>query len=305
MKKFFIQPTDIKTIFEDLQTIPEGIEIIGARKAWEKSQKGSGIVIAVIDSGCDINHPDLKDNIIGGYNFTNDDEGNKDIFKDYIGHGTHVSGIIAASDNDKGVVGVAPKSKLLVLKVIDKSRSGSYEQVVEAIRYAINWVGPNGEKVSVINMSIGGPHSDEELYEAIKQARKEGIILVAAAGNEGDGNKDSYEVSFPGFYKEVIQVGSVTESLKPSRFSNTNVNLDFVAPGENVLSTHLNGKYVELSGTSMAAPHVSGAIALILNMLELKRDSMTPNIVYLYLMEHAKKLGFSINEEGNGLIQLI
>jgi len=304
MKKFFVQPTEIKAVFADLQTTPEGVEIIGAPKVWGRSKKGSGIVIAVIDSGCDVNHPDLKDNIIGGYNFTNDDGGNKNIFRDYLGHGTHVSGIIAASDNDKGIVGVAPRSQLLILKVIDQSRSGSYKQVVKAIKYATNWTGPNGQKVSVINMSIGGPSSDEELHKAIKEARKEGIILVAAAGNEGDGNKDSYEVSYPGFYKEVIQVGSITESLKPSRFSNTNVNLDFVAPGEHVLSTHLDGKYVELSGTSMAAPHVSGAIALILNLLELKRNSMTPNIVYLYLLEHAKKLGFSINEEGNGLIQL-
>jgi major intracellular serine protease len=304
MKELLLETTNIKSIFDDLQTIPCGIEIIGAQKVWEKSRKGQGIIVAVLDSGCDISHPDLKENIIGGLNFTDDDGGDKTIFTDYLGHGTHVAGIIAATDNGKGVVGVAPKSKLLILKVIDKYNSGSFKRVIEAIEYAAKWVGPNGERVSIVNMSLGGPHHNEELHEVIKKARQDGIIFVAAAGNEGDGKEESFEVSYPGFYEEVIQVGSITEDMKPSKFSNTNVNLDFVAPGENVLSTHLGGKYVELTGTSMAAPHVSGAIALILNMIDQKRDIMTPYIVYSYLLNHAKKLGFSIYQEGNGLVQL-
>jgi major intracellular serine protease len=305
MKEILIETTSIKSLFDDLQTIPTGIEVIRAREVWERSQKGKGIVIAVLDSGCDINHPDLKENIIGGFNFTDDDGGDEAIFTDYLGHGTHVSGIIAATDNGKGVVGVAPLSKLLILKVIDKSNRGSYKQVIEAIEYAAKWVGPNGERVSIINMSLGGARHNEKLHEVIKKARQDGLIFVAAAGNEGDGKEESFEVSYPGFYEEVIQVGSITENMKPSKFSNTNVNLDFVAPGENVLSTHLGGKYVELTGTSMAAPHVSGAIALILNMMDQKRDIMTPYVVYSYLLNHAKKLGFSINQEGNGLIQLV
>src|SRR5699024_8692239 len=110
------------------------------------------------------------------------------VYSDYNGHGTHVAGISAAykSTNGRGLYGVAPKSKLLILKVLDKYGNGSYQNVIRAIQYAMNWTGPNGEKVNIINMSLGGAQPDESLHAYIKAAREQGIILVSAAGNEGD-----------------------------------------------------------------------------------------------------------------------
>ncbi len=279
---------------------------IKARDLWDETDKGSGSVCAVIDSGVDVNHPSLKENIIGVYNFTTDNEGDTTNVTDYSGHGTHVAGIIAGIDKGNGVVGVAPKAKLLILKVIEKNGSGSYENVTKAIRYATDWIGENGEKVDVINMSLGGSIQDDSLYRAVKYSRSKGVILVSAAGNEGDGDDKTIELSFPGYYKEVIQVGSVSKMGVPSIFSNTNINLDFVAPGEDILSLGLNGEYVELTGTSMAAPFVAGSIALIKKKLKLDREYTTYSKVYEYLVNRAdSKELYSINQVGNGFIQLI
>ncbi|KAF0817692.1 hypothetical protein KIS4809_3509 [Bacillus sp. ZZV12-4809] len=303
-KNLILGPQQIITVFEALSTIPENLDIIRAREVWSQSKQGDGIIVATIDTGVEKEHPDLKDNIISGYNFTADDSPN--VFKDYTGHGTHVAGIIAASDNGKGIVGVAPKSKILALKVIDRNGLGSYENLIRAIHYATHWIGDNGERVNIINMSLGGQEPNNLLHKAIKEARQKGIVLVSAAGNEGDGEDESFERSYPGYYKEVIQIGSITRDFRPSVFSNTNVNLDFVAPGEDVLSTHLNGRYVQLSGTSMAAPYVAGAAALILKIIDPDNlnPPMIPYLVYQYLLEHKKPLNFSFNQVGNGLIQL-
>ncbi|TKI50764.1 peptidase S8 [Lysinibacillus mangiferihumi] len=303
--EIIVNPGKIVKLFKTLSTVPDNLDKIRAREIWDETDQGSGIIVAVLDSGIQTNHPSLKRNIIGGFNFTEDDEGKTEIYNDYIGHGTHVSGIIAALDNNKGVVGVAPKSNLLVLKVIDKHGKGSFRSLINAINYAMEWVGPYGEKVSVINMSLGATKSIEELRKVIKMAHSKGIVLIAAAGNEGDGDKETNEISYPGFYKEVIQVGSISEALTPSEFSNSNDNLDFVGPGENILSTHINNDFVELTGTSMAAPFVAGSAALILKLKNSNEPRLNPIYVYDYLLKHALPLKeFSINQVGNGFIQL-
>ncbi|OHY73349.1 S8 family peptidase [Priestia aryabhattai] len=282
----------------------KNLDLILDKTIWKESKKGKDIITAVIDSGCTVQHPHLKDNIIGVYNFTIDDEGDLNNVTDYVGHGTHVSGIIAASSNKFGAVGVAPESKLLILKVIDKSGIGNYINLIRAIKYAMNWRGPNQEKVSIINLSLGGVNHSEELHETIKKARNEGIILVSASGNGGDGNYSTDERLFPGYYKEVIQVGSINLEGVPSYFSNSNLNLDFVAPGERILSTHIDNKYRELTGTSMAAPHISGLVALVLNLLKKENKELNFFSVYEFLLSKSKRLGFSSNQEGNGLVHL-
>ncbi|WIY58994.1 S8 family peptidase [Bacillus arachidis] len=300
-------PIMVNEIFSKQKVDSYGINLIKAKDVWNSSEKGDGVVIAVIDTGCHVGHPYLKNSIIGGYNFTNDDNGDPQIFEDYRGHGTHVAGIIAAGENEIGNVGVAPRSKILVLKTIDAYGKGSYNKVIKALIYAMDWVGPNGEKVSIINMSLGGIVHREDLYTVIKEARNKGILIVVAAGNEGDGNTDTIEISYPGFYQEVIQVGAVNQLGEISLYSNTNINLDFVAPGDNIVSTFLDGKYAELTGTSMATPFVSGALALVLNMISSQTNNpiVASHLAYFYLVKHAKKLGHSYLEEGNGLIQLI
>lgn len=170
---------------------------------------------------------------------------------------THVAGTILAADTGFGIVGMAPKAKLLALKALSDDGSGQMEWTVDALRYAID------QKVHVINMSLGGPGLPE-LHQLIQEAQSKGILVCAASGNEGDGNPYTDEISFPGDYHEVIEVGAVNITGQLAPFSNTNSEVDVLAPGVHVLSTYLNNAYAYLDGTSMATPHVAGAMALIL-----------------------------------------
>jgi major intracellular serine protease len=291
-------PYKVVEQLEGVSEIPNGIDLIQAPSIWEKT-KGKGITIAILDTGCDVEHPDLKERIIGGRNFTKDDGGKPDVFKDYNGHGTHVAGTIAASLNQKGVVGVAPEANLLILKVLGRNGSGRYEWIIQGISYAIE------QKVDIISMSLGGPQDVKELHQAIKAAVQNGILVVCAAGNEGDGEHRTDEYAYPGSYNEVISVGAVNLERRSSPFTNSNNQIDVVAPGEQILSTYLNGTYAKLSGTSMATPHVAGALALIkdLTQKEFERDLTEPEL-YAQLIKRTVPLGHSSKLEGNGLVYL-
>ncbi|OIK13136.1 serine protease [Bacillus sp. MUM 116] len=284
---------------ETVNEIPQGVELIRAPEMWAQST-GKGITVALLDTGCDTGHPDLKDRIVGGRNFTKDDGGNPARFKDYNGHGTHVAGTIAATLNNAGVVGVAPDANLLILKVLGKDGSGQYDWIINAIHYAIE------QKVDIISMSLGGPQDVKELHDAIKEAvLNHQILVVCAAGNEGDGDPSTNEFAYPGSYNEVISVGAVDLDRHSSYFSNSNNEVDLVAPGEKITSTYLNGKYATLSGTSMATPHISGALALLkeLSTREFERELTEPEL-YAQLIKRTVPLGYSPKAEGNGLIYL-
>jgi len=299
-----LKPYKIRPFKKQHQKLSSSIDIIKARNVWEQTNKGQGVVVAIIDTGVDTTHPDLTDKIIGGYNFTSEDRGNTEIFTDYNGHGTHVAGIIAAENYEMGVVGVAPNCRLLILKILNRFGEGSYNGLISALQYIKRWQGQDGEKVQVVNLSLGGPTHKDELYAAIKELHTLGIVIVAAAGNEGDGLSTTDEISFPGFYKETLSIGSVNQQLTPSIFSDSHLNIDFVAPGEGILSTHLNSEYVELNGTSMATPHVSGASALVLKLIKPCTPSLIPAQIKYYFTKHALKLDFPISLVGDGLIQL-
>ncbi|WP_306008488.1 S8 family peptidase [Bacillus sp. MMSF_3353] len=298
-----ILPNTLNNAIRTPEKISKGIEIMNIPAFWEKSNKGKGNIIAVIDSGCETTHPELKNNIIGGYNFTQDDDGNPNIYTDYIGHGTHVVGTIAAQNNSK-IIGIAPESKLLILKVIDSSDNGEYKNLIKAIQYASAWRGINGEKVSVINLSIGGSIDDPDLSQAVEAAIQAGIILIAASGNYGDDLAETDEILYPAYYNKVIEIGSINQNYKISSFSNSNNRVDFVAPGEKILSTYLGGTYAELTGTSMAAPHVTGLISLLINHLDLNNSPYRYEKIYAYLLKNCKSLSVSEKLQGNGLIQI-
>lgn len=278
---------------------PYGIDMIKAKSLWGESSKGEGIKIAVIDSGCDINHESLKNNIIGVRNFTDEDGKKQNIVTDRVGHGTHVVGTIVANGDDDTIFGVAPKAGIYVLKAIDKTGSGKLSWVVNAIYYAIN------QNVDIISMSLGMPQSTERLEKAIKEAVNSGISVVCAAGNEGDGNANDFEYSYPAAYEEVISVGAVDKKSIPANFSNANLNIDVVAPGVDILSTYPNNQFAILSGTSMATPHVSGSLALLKNWSreEFKRD-LNETEIYAQLIKHTKLLQYSRAVQGNGLVYL-
>jgi major intracellular serine protease len=280
-----------------------GVSAINAPSFWKEGYEGQGSIVAVIDSGCNIKHPELKDNIIGGINFTKDNNSDPNNVTDYSGHGTHVSGIIAAS-NQNNIIGVAPKAKLLILKVVGENTIGSYENLIKAIDFVINWRSENNEKIDIISLSLGGRKDDKDLKAVIKKAISNNVFVVVSAGNYGDGSELTNEVLYPGYYKEVIQVGSVDDQFQPNSFNNTNVNIDFLAPGSAIYSTYFDG-YEKLSGTSMAAPHVSGAIALILNFFKSNNTHPTQELVYQYLLSHSLFLkDFSNKTQGNGVIRL-
>ena len=276
-----------------------GVDMIKAKSIWSESKKGEGIKIAVIDSGCDINHDSIKDNIIGVRNFTDEDRKNQNIVIDRVGHGTHVIGTIAAKGQNNTVVGVAPGVGIYVLKAIDRTGSGKLSWVVNAINYAVKL------KVDIISMSLGMSQSNDKLERAIKEAINKDILVVCAAGNDGDGNSESFEYSYPAAYPDVISVGAVDKNGVPASFSNSNLAIDLLAPGVNILSTFPNNQFAILSGTSMAAPHVSGSLALLKNWSykEFQRN-LSQRELYAQLIKHTKLLDYSRTTQGNGLVYL-
>ncbi|MCY7919773.1 serine protease Isp [Bacillus vallismortis] len=284
----------------DVNELPEGIKVIKAPEMWAKGVKGRDVKIAVLDTGCDTSHPDLKSQIIGGKNFTDDDGGKEDVISDYNGHGTHVAGTIAANDSNGGIAGVAPEASLLIVKVLGGANgSGQYEWIINGINYAVE------QKVDIISMSLGGPSDVPELEAAVKNAVKNGVLVVCAAGNEGDGNERTEELSYPAAYNEVIAVGSVSIARELSEFSNANKEIDLVAPGEQILSTLPNKKYGKLTGTSMAAPHVSGALALIKSYEEESfQRKLSETEVYAQLIRRTLPLDIAKTLAGNGFLYL-
>lgn len=286
-----------KITVENPNEIPDSCRFHKVSSLWNKSKFGEGIRIAVIDTGADITHPDLQGQIESVRNFTTDDNSNPNIVTDYIGHGTHVSGIIGANQNGTGIMGIAPKSKLLILKALSKN-GGQYPWIVNAVNYAIE------QKVDIINMSLGGKYNDPNLHEAIKRAVNNGILVVCAAGNDGDGNSDTIEKNYPACYPEVISVGAVSLSNNVCSFSVSNDEVDLVAYGDNVVSLANNGQYCRMSGTSMASPIVAGILALLIKSTEYDfKRRLSETEIYSQLIKLTIPLGYPKNVEGNGLVR--
>ncbi|MFQ5648313.1 MAG: S8 family peptidase [bacterium] len=273
--KASIVPNDPR--FNDLY----GMRQIDAPEAWDLQKGSKSVIVGVIDTGVDTDHPDLKDNIwsntgeSGGGKESNgvDDDGNGfvDDFRgwDFINddnnpfddndHGTHVSGTIGAvGDNNKGVVGVNWNVSIMPLKFLDGNGSGTTDDAVEAIIYGTRM------GARVLSNSWGGGGKSRALEDAIKFANDNGVLFVAAAGNDFSNNDRA--PTYPANYEvaNVISVAANTSSDRLAGFSNFGKNtVDLSAPGNNIVSTVARGRYETLSGTSMATPHVSGAAGLI------------------------------------------
>jgi major intracellular serine protease len=294
-------PYEVKSLQTEATGIPYGIRQCQAPEIWEQGEKGKDIVVAVLDTGIDVDHPDLKDNIIGGRNFTPEGWGHNQ-FADGNGHGTHVAGTIAANGKIKGV---APESKILACKVLDKNGSGNYYSIIEGIRYATAWKGRNGEKVRIINMSLGGAYDEKNLEKAILEACSKGIVVVVAAGNEGDADENTFEYGFPALYNECVTVAACDDAKKIAYFSNNQLQVDVTAAGVDVLSTFPKSTYARLSGTSMATPHISGILALLIKLGEKKfRRTLTESEIFSLLTKCCCTLGYQASTEGHGLPEL-
>lgn len=259
--------------------VPEGVALLGAPLLW-KDTKGAGQVVAILDTGCDIDHPDLKDWVIGGRNFTPDYGADPNNFRDNHYHGTHVAGTIAANGR---LLGVAPEAHLLICKVLTGQGAGDTEWIARAVRWVADWRGPRGERAAAINMSLGGPGYDTTFHQAVKYATEQGVLVVCAAGNEGDGNPATPEIAYPANFPESTAVGAVDIMGGTASFSNSNPEVDVAAPGVHVYSCYPGGRYAYLDGTSMATPHATGFAVLTAAKFaaRLGRRPTEPELYYL------------------------
>ncbi|MFC4098516.1 S8 family peptidase [Paenibacillus xanthanilyticus] len=286
--------------------IPPGVFHIHAPEIWTQGYQGAGVVIAVLDTGCDIAHPDLAGQVIAGWNYTL--EGGPNDLTDLNGHGTHVCGTIAALLNGRGVAGAAPQAKLLVIKVLNGAGDGESAHLVNAINSAVGWRGPNGERVRVISMSLGGPYNDPALQAAIINAVNNcGVLVVCASGNDGDGNAATSEIAYPGAYPEVVEVGAYDMSAGAvAAFSNTNGQIDLIAPGVMILSAYPRAQYAYMSGTSMATPHVSAAAALLIQRHEAQSGAeIGEPALFELLIGHTVSIGAPPQAQGSGDLNLV
>jgi len=273
------------------QTLPWGIDRIDADLAWSTSS-GSGVKVAVIDTGIDLKHPDLV--VKGGAStvwYTSS-------YNDDNGHGTHVAGIVAALDNSIGVVGVGPQINLYAVKVLDKNGSGYLSDVIEGLDWAV------ANRMQVVNMSLGTSSDVQSLHDAVARVNAAGIVQVAAAGNSGGA------VIYPAAYPEVIAVSATDKTDSLASWSSRGPEVDLAAPGVDIYSTYKGSTYQTLSGTSMASPHVAGVAALVLSVpskCEYLLDSMpgcSPAEVQKRLESTADDLGVSGKDDlyGYGLV---
>jgi subtilisin family serine protease len=232
------------------QTVPWGIPAVGADQVLPYN-RGNGVKIAIIDTGIDLTHPDLgvSGNVtfVSGTSSGNDDNG----------HGSHVAGTIGARDNDIGVLGVAPEAQLYAVKVLNSSGSGYWSGVISGIQWAID------NDMDIINMSLGSTSGSTALQQACDQAYNAGVLVVAAAGNNGRAGSTADTVIYPAKYDSVVAVGAIDSTNKRASFSSTGSKVELAAPGVNIYSTYSQGRYNTLNGTSMATPHVAGVAALI------------------------------------------
>jgi subtilisin family serine protease len=278
---------------------------IDAPEAWDIHTGNSDLVVGVIDTGIYLEHPDLKDNIwsnpqeipnnnldddkngyiddVNGWDFANEDNDPTD---DHY-HGSHCSGIIAAvRNNGRGIAGVAPNVKLLGLKMMAADGSGDTANLIRAIEYATK-LKKKGMNIRVLNASVGGGDYSEIMKEAISRANKAGILIVAAAGNSSEDNdaKPVYPASYD--LPNVISVAALDSSGELASYSNFGANsVHVAAPGSFIWSSIVYGFYLPFSGTSMAAPHVSGVAALLMS----KRPGLSPAQVRDKIMNSVKPL---------------
>lgn len=255
-------PNDL--LYSDYQW---NLPITKTNLGWRLSKGNGDVVVAVIDTGVDLDHPDLQGRVLSGYNVINPQERPMDD----VGHGTHVAGIISAQvNNEEGIAGMTWNTKILPVKALDASGSGTTYSVAQGII----WATDKGAKV--INLSLGNYADAQFLHEAIKYAYDRDVVVIGATGND-----NTERPGYPAAYPEVLSVSATDSAMKRASFSNYGDYVDVMAPGQSIASTYPNNQYAALSGTSMATPHVAALAALI--------RSVNPDLRNTEVMEIIRK----------------
>lgn len=240
---------------------------------WSITKGSSDVIIAVVDTGIDLNHKDLKDKLTKGYNAINPGQQPTDD----VGHGTHVAGVIGATTNNKeGIAGMTWYNPIMPVKVLDNTGAGTSYSVAEGII----WATDNGAKV--INLSLGNYAQGAFLHDAVKYANDHDVVIVAATGND-----NTAQPGYPAAYPEVFAVSATNQDLSKAPYSNYGDYVDVVAPGTTIASSYPNNQYAALSGTSMASPHVAALAGLIRSVNPALRNTD----VYAIMRESVEDLG--------------
>lgn len=248
----------------------EGIDAIGG---WDIEQGNDAVIIAIIDTGIDYTHEDLAGKVVKGYDFVNEDFDPRDD----NGHGTHVAGIAGAvANNGRGIAGVCPGCSLLAVKVITADGAGANSWIANGIANAVNL------GARVINLSLGGLDRSQTIQLAIQQAYQQGVVIVAASGNDGSGVP-----LYPAAFSEVIAVGATNQYGSRASFSSYGSHLELAAPGQTIYSTLPGNTYEAWNGTSMACPHVAGLAGLLFS----RNPNVTNEQVRQILSATAQDLG--------------
>ncbi len=225
------------------------LPVIQTEAGWDVTRGNEKVIIAVVDTGVDLNHPDLKNRLTKGYNVID----NNNFPDDDNGHGTHVSGIIASeTNNQEGGAGITWYNKIMPIKAMESEGYGTSFNIAKGIVWAVE----HGARV--INLSLGNYHTSKIMKDAVQYAFDRNVVMVAAAGND-----NTNQISYPAAYPEVIGVSAMSYTGRLASFSNYGDYVDVTAPGVQIPSTYFNQQYAALSGTSMATPHVAGLAGLI------------------------------------------
>lgn len=252
------------------------LPMIKMEQSWDISEGSSDVIVAIVDTGIDLHHPEFKGKLVGGYNVIKDSHNPNDD----NGHGTHVGGIIAARANNRdGIAGITWKSKIMPVKAIGADGSGTAFDIAQGIR----WATDNGARV--INLSVGNYTPSAALQEACTYAYDHNVVLIAATGNDA-----SNQPGYPAAYKEVVGVSAVDHNKKFADFSNYGDYVDVVAPGVDIASTYIYNDYAALSGTSMACPHVTALASLIV--------SVNPSLSSKEVMDIIRKTAVDLGDSG-------
>jgi subtilisin len=278
----YIEEDTIVAIAKDEYANSWGVSHIGSEIVHNNGINGTGVKVAVIDTGINYTHEDLDDNYISGYDFVYDDTDPMD--DSYNSHGTHVAGIIAAENNGIGVVGVAPNASLYAVKVLDGSGHGLTSWVIAGIEWAVD------NDMDIATMSLAGSQDSKALEDASNFAYNNGVLLIAAAGSTDGG-----DVTYPARYDSVIAVTATDQNDQQAGSSSIGPEVELAAPGVDIRST-IGGdsSYGYLSGTSQAAPHVAGTAALIFssNLQDVNGEgTVNHEDVRLQLQRTAEDLG--------------